>query len=110
MKIHSRRRDAFSFVELIAALAIMGLLLTAVLPRLFGEHDSATAAACHTHKGDIEIQAELWMFNTGTWPAADLSNIGGNLDYFTDGLPTCPVDQTSYTIDTSTGRIIGHNH
>ncbi len=110
MKIHSCRRKAFSLMELMTVLAIVGLLATVILPRLFSGGDSGKTAVCHTYKGDIEIQAELWKYNTGAWPAADLSNIGGDLNYFPAGLPTCPVDQTSYTIDTSTGRVIGHNH
>lgn len=110
MKIYSCRREAFSLMELMAVLAIMGLLATVILPRVFSENDSGKTAACYTYKGDIEIQAELWIHNSGIWPAADLSDIGGDLNYFPDGLPTCPVDQTSYTIDTSTGRVIGHNH
>ncbi len=110
MKIQSCRREAFSLMELMAVLAIIALLATVILPRLLSGGDSGKTAACHTYKGDIEIQAELWKYNTGAWPAADLSNIGGDLNYFPGGLPTCPVDQTSYTIDTSTGRVIGHNH
>jgi general secretion pathway protein G len=108
--IYSRRRKAFSLLELMAVLTIMGLLATVILPRVLSGEDSGKMAACHTYQGDIEIQAELWITNTGAWPDADLSNIGGDLSYFPAGLPTCPVDQTSYTIDTSTGRVIGHNH
>ena len=110
MTNHVYRRKAFSLVELMAVLAIMGLLAMVILPRVFGGSDAAKTAACHTYIGDIEVQAELWMHNTGAWPAANLSNIGGDLNYFPAGLPTCPVDQTSYTINTSTGRVIGHNH
>lgn len=110
MMIHSWRREAFTLMELLAVLAIMALLATVILPRVFSRSDSGNTAACHTYKGDIEIQAELWKYNTGAWPTAVLSNIGGDLNYFPTGLPTCPVDQTSYTIDTSTGRVIGHNH
>jgi general secretion pathway protein G len=110
MKMYSCRRNAFTLMELMAVLAILGLLATVILPRVVGGSDSGETAACHTHKGDIEIQAELWITNTGAWPAADLSTISGDLNYFPSGLPTCPVDQSSYTIDPSTGRVIGHNH
>lgn len=110
MMIHSCRREAFSLMELMAVLAIVGLLTMVILPRLIGGSDSSKTAACHTYKGDIEIQAELWKYNTGAWPAANLLTIGGDLNYFPAGLPTCPVDETSYTINTSTGRVIGHNH
>lgn len=110
MKLQTSLREGFSLVELMAVLTIVGLLATVILPRMNGGSDSAKTAACHTYKGDIEIQTELWKYNTGTWPVADLSNIGGDLDYFPVGLPICPVDQTPYTIDDGTGRVIGHNH
>ena len=61
-------------------------------------------------EAEIEIQAELWRHNTGNWPAANLATIGADVSYFPGGLPTCPVDESAYTIDTSTGLVIGHNH
>ena len=105
-----RSRIAFSLLELMAVLAIVGLLVAVIVPRLGSGTVAAKSATCHAHQGDIEIQAELWLHNTGAWPKADLSDIGNELDYFPDGLPTCPVDGAAYTFDTSTGRIIGHNH
>ena len=104
------RRRAFSLLELMAVLAIVALVAAVIVPRVTGEGDAAKVASCHAYKGDIEIQAELWMHNSGGWPAANLSDIGGDLNYFPEGLPTCPVDGTSYTIDTATGLVIGHNH
>jgi general secretion pathway protein G len=100
----------FSLVELIGVVAILALLAGIILPRVLGSNDNANIAACETHKSHIEVQAELWMHNTGTWPAANLSNIGADVNYFPQGLPVCPVDGSAYTIDNSTGRVIGHNH
>lgn len=103
-------RVGFSLVELMAVIAILGLLAGIILPRVLSEDGDAKIAACMTHKGNIEIQAELWMHNTGSWPAANLNAIGADLNYFPSGLPTCPVDGSSYTIDPATGRVSGHNH
>ena len=103
-------RGGFSLVELMAVIAILGLLAGIILPRVLGEDEDAKNAACKTNKGNIEIQAELWMQDTGSWPAANLSAIGADVNYFPSGLPTCPVDGSSYTIDPLTGRVLGHNH
>ena len=101
---------AFSLVELLAVVTILGLLAAVILPRVTGSGDESKRQACFMNKGDIEIQAEIWLHNTESWPAANLSDIGSDLGYFPEGVPTCPVDGTTYTIDLNTGLVIGHNH
>jgi len=101
---------AFSLLELIAVIAILGAIATVIVTRVAGNTDAADIAACHVYKGDIEIQAELWNHNTGAWPAVNLATIGVDWNYFPEGLPTCPVDDTAYTIDTATGLVVGHSH
>jgi general secretion pathway protein G len=99
----------FTLLELMAALAIIAVLAMLGWSRMTGGQSDSKSAACQAHKGNIEIQAELWQHNMGAWPATNLSNIGGNVNYFPEGLPTCPVDGTAYTIDSS-GRVVGHSH
>jgi len=101
---------AFSLLELVAVVAMLGVLATIILPRVSEQHNTGKSAACHTYQGDIEIQVELWRHNTGTLPASNLATIGADIAYFPGGLPTCPVDESAYTIDTSTGLVVGHNH
>lgn len=104
------RRHATSLVELLAILIVLGLLASLVVPRLFGPSDTAKINACHANKGDIEIQVQLWYRNNGSFPAANLSDIGADITYFPEGLPTCPVNSTAYTIDTASGEVVGHDH
>jgi general secretion pathway protein G len=101
--------EGFTLLELMAALAIIGLLTTIGCPNLTRGQGDSKSAACQAHKGNIEIQAELWRHNTGAWPATNLSNLGSDVNYFPQGLPTCPVDGLAYTIDSS-GRVVGHAH
>jgi general secretion pathway protein G len=109
MKRRPATRRAFSLMELMAVVAILAIVAKVILPRLISGRDSSNKAACAANKGNIEVQCELWRHNTGSWPAANLSNIGADVNYFPAGVPSCPVDGSTYTIDT-TGRIIGHNH
>jgi general secretion pathway protein G len=93
-----------------AVLAVLGVLAALIVPRVIGHHSSAKRAACHTNRAEIELQVQLWHRNNGSYPAANLSNIGANSSYFPQGLPACPVDATVYTIDTTAGRVTGHTH
>lgn len=100
----------FSLLELMAVVAVLGLVAAVIVPRVTDSDESADIAACQVFKGDIEIQAELWLHNMGSWPSTSMATIGADPNYFPEGLPTCPVDGSAYTIDTNTGLVIGHNH
>jgi prepilin-type N-terminal cleavage/methylation domain-containing protein len=103
-------RYGFTLTELMAALAILGVLAALIVPRVFGHKAVSDCAACAANKADIELQGKLWWRDQGTYPAADLSNIGSNAVYFPSGLPVCPVDGTPYTINTTSGLVTGHTH
>ena len=102
------RRAAFSLTELMAVVAIIAVVAAIIVVRATGGSASSKSAACESIQGDIEIQAEIWRHNTGSWPA-NLSDIGADVNYFPTGVPACPVDGTTYTID-SAGRVVGHAH
>ena len=108
--LRSQLRKAFSLWELMAVLVILAILAALVIPRLAVHQNNAKKSACYANKGDIELQAKLWRRNKGSYPAANLSDIGADTAYFPSGLPTCPVDSTAYTIDITTGRVTGHTH
>ena len=102
--------SAFSLMELMAALVILGILAAVIVPRLATQQVSAKKSGCYANKGDIELQVKLWKRNKSSYPAANLSDIGADASYFPGGLPVCPVDGTAYTINTTTGRVTGHTH
>ena len=101
---------AFSLTELMAVVVILGVLAALVIPRLAKHQDSSKQAACYANQGDIELQAKLWRRANGTYPAANLSDVGANTTYFPSSVPVCPVDGTAYTINTTTGLVTGHTH
>jgi len=99
----------FSLLELLAVVVILGVIAALVVPRMSLHADDARAAACHTNKREVENQAHMYWFSNGDFPSASLTEID-NVNHFPDGLPTCPVNGTTYTIDTETGVVVGHNH
>ena len=94
---------------MLAVVTILGIVAALALPRFVGSNAEADRNACFVNKGDIEIQAQIWRRNHGSLPASNLSDVGADAAYFPEGLPTCPVDGSSYTIS-ATGRVIGHTH
>jgi len=101
---------AFSLMEIMAVLAILGILAAVMVPRMSAHQDKGKKSGCYANKGDIELQVKLWKRNKSSYPVANLSDIGADVSYFPGSLPVCPVDGTAYTIDTTTGRVIGHTH
>ncbi|HEX3601373.1 MAG TPA: prepilin-type N-terminal cleavage/methylation domain-containing protein [Lacipirellulaceae bacterium] len=105
-----KHASAFSLTELMAVMAILGVLAILIVPRVSSHQDTSKRAACYANQGDIELQVKLWKRANGTYPAANLSDIGANTTNFPSGLPVCPVDGTPYTINTTTGLVNGHTH
>ncbi len=104
------KRLGLSLLEVVAVVAILAVLAAVAIPRVAGYRDSTNRNACHAQRGEIELQVERWHTNTGSYPAADLSDIGADSDYFPEGVPACPVDGTTYTINTTSGLVNGHDH
>ena len=103
-------RRGFSLLELTMVIMLLAILAWVALPRLLGNSLDTKKNTCYMNVRDIEVQAELWYRDNGTWPAVNLSDIGVDGGYFPDGLPNCPVDGTAYTLDGTTHRVSGHSH
>jgi len=104
----TRHRAAFSLMELLAVVIILGLLATLILPRVAGSNDRAREKTCLHNRAEINITVEQFYLHTGAWPATNLSDVATDPNYFPDGLPTCPLTGAAYRIDPATHRVIGH--
>jgi general secretion pathway protein G len=103
-------RKAFSLMELIAVVAILGILAALIVPRLVSGTDVAKEKACYHNRAEINITVERYYMHNNAWPANDLTNIGADPEYFPDGLPTCPVSGQQYRLDPVTHRVVGHTN
>jgi len=105
-----RRKGAFTLVEILAVVVILGILAVIVVPRVLVSSTQTKTNACLQNKASINTAVEKWYFDKGTWPLDALTDIGADADYFPDGIPVCPVDSSAYALDTTTHRVTGHAH
>ncbi|MCB9937220.1 MAG: type II secretion system protein [Planctomycetaceae bacterium] len=103
-------RRGMGLLEVLAVVTLMGIIAMIVVPRLAGTSDATRANSCFARKGNIEVQAELWLRTKGVPPAANLNDIMANPTYFPDGAVVCPVDGSVYTLNTTTMTVNGHAH
>lgn len=99
----------FTLIELMLVVILISILGGIVIPRYAMSTKKAKVQACEITRSIINKQVEQFFFVEATWPMDSLVDIGENVNYFPDGLPTCPVDLTSYTLAPSPSkRITGH--
>ncbi len=106
MRNSVRRRKAFSLLELLAVVVILGIIALVIIPRINFSSVIAKENACFQNKAEINSAVERYFFNVGSVPAA-LADLN-DPTYFPDGLPVCPSSGAAYVLDGVTGRVTGH--
>ena len=99
------KRRGFSLLELLAVVTILGIIAVVVVPRISVSSTKAKTEANKQNKAEINSAVERWYFEKGTYPAANLSDIGADANYFPSGIPTNPVDGSVYTLNATTNRV-----
>lgn len=95
-------------MELLAVVTVLGIIAALIVPRVISGTDLAKEKTCLHNRTEINITVEQYYLHNGSWPANDLSDIAADIDYFPDGLPTCPVSGAAYRIDATTHRVVDH--
>lgn len=91
-------QSGFTLVEVILIVVLISILAAVVIPRFFAATKKAKVQSCEMNRSIINKQVELYFITESTWPLDNLNDIKGNQNYFPDGIPTCPVDMTSYQL------------
>lgn len=103
---HSRQsKRGFSLLELLAVVTILGIIAAIIVPRVTVSSSTAKTKVRDHHKATINAAVERYYIDNGTWPANNLSDIGANVNYFPDGLPVNPIDNTAYSLNATTHRV-----
>ena len=101
----SSKRRGFSLLELLAVVTILGIIAVVVIPRISISSTTAKTKADLQNKAEINSAVERWYFEKGTWPADNLSDIGADVNYFPNGLPTNPTNGAVYALNSATHRV-----
>ena len=94
----TKKRRGFSLLELLAVVTILGIIAVVVIPRINLSSATAKTNANLQNMAEINSAVERYYFETGGWPAADLSDIGADANYFPSGIPAKPTGG-SYSLD-----------
>ena len=97
---------AFSLIELLIVVLILGALAVVAVPRIGSTADSAKINACKTNIKIINEQIELYMADKGEYPKK-WDDFKIETDYFPDGPLECPFGE-KYKIKDD--RIEQHSH
>lgn len=89
---------------------ILGVIAAIIVPRVTIGVTHSQERVCWSNCGHINSAIERYRETSGVWPSADLNELDGHLDYFPEGIPTCPVTGEAYRLDTVDGRnrVLGH--
>lgn len=78
MNTHTEKQDkGFTLVELLIVIVILGILATVTVFAVRGITDQGQESACNADKKTIEVAAEAFMAQNGSYPA-DLAALEGS--------------------------------
>lgn len=100
-----RRRQAFSLLELLAVVTILGIIAAVIIARFSATTDLAKKKLNAHNKAVVNAMVERYYMENGSWPSDDINELA-DADYFPDGVPLSPYDgSTKYEIDGTTHRV-----
>ncbi len=93
-----KRQTGFTVIEVMLVVILISILAAIVIPRFSIGSKKAKVQSCEMNRAIINKQVEIFYITESTWPFTHMEDIKSNVNYFPDGIPTCPVDLTSYLL------------
>ena len=89
------RKSAFTLVEILIVVAILGLLAGIAIPNLIKAREGAEENACKGNMAMIEAAIEQWALDNNIASGTDVAASQSSWDdYLRDGVPDCPCGGT----------------
>ncbi|MFC1762526.1 prepilin-type N-terminal cleavage/methylation domain-containing protein [Planctomycetota bacterium] len=109
-----KSKNAFTLIELLLVVLILGVLATIIIPRISQSTAGANSAACDTNVANLIRALEMRATaNDGDYPASQTEFnseiLNDTATYFPHGAPTCPYS-TTYTYDPTDKTVTYHSH
>jgi len=103
MKRHRASEAGFTFVEVLAVVLILGVLIAVALPNYFGAEADARRAVDMSNVRAINSALALYRFRNTTCPVAGAAFLAflADTSYFPDGAPIDPRNGTTAPYSTT---------
>lgn len=106
-----QNQKGFSFIELLVAVVIIGILASMMVPRVVGVMSDAKKKACQANIKSLESAFERYYAKEDIYPD-DLASL---IPDYINEIPRCPVDQNlayenDYTVDLPNKQSYVFNH
>lgn len=100
-----KKRKAFTFLEILIVILIMGILIAIAIPNFKGMTERAKIARIESDLQAIGVAAEMYYIDKGSYPDSISSLITNNTeDTYLQSLPKPPVENESYGWDKTKGE------
>ena len=110
MVMWRKRRDAFTLIELVVVIVILGILAAVAVPKYIDLSSKAEEATCKANRGTIASACAVYYGSTAIEGSASYPTTYNSATLYADGtVPSCPAGGT-YTYSSSTGRVSCDEH
>lgn len=103
------KQKGVTLIELLIVVLIIGALSAIAIPRISKSATNAKARLCHTNIDILNTAIEEYSHNMGGYPT-ELKEVTGNIAYFPEGGPICPITGKEYPKGLKNGRVDASKH